>query len=72
MSKYKLFMDVFGDVLQEIALANDVHLLPMYFIINAEGYIYTDGSEGISHVNFYKYVKNRVNISDNANYTCKL
>lgn len=63
MKEYKLFMDVSGDVLNDIAKENDVQLLPMYFIIGGESHIYTDGGEGISHVDFYKYVKNRVNIS---------
>lgn len=63
MSDYKLFMDVSGDVDKEIADKGGVQLVPMDFIIGEETFTYTDRSDGIDPVDFYKYVKDRVHIS---------
>ena len=63
MREYKLFMDVSGDVAQEIADKSGVKLVPMDFVIGNETYTYTDRSDGIAPVDFYKYVKDRVHIS---------
>lgn len=63
MSSYRLFMDVSGDVLREIAEKAEVQLLPMDFIIGNETQTYTDREDGIHPVDFYKFVKNRVHIS---------
>ena len=63
MTKYRLFMDVSGDVDREIAEKAGVQLVPMEFIIGNETYIYTDREDGMSHVDFYKFVKDRVHIS---------
>lgn len=63
MTNYKLFMDVSGDVDRSIAEQADVQLVPMEFIIGNETYTYTDREDGVSHTDFYNYVKNRVHIS---------
>ena len=63
MTKYRLFMDVSGDVDRNIAEQAGVQLVPMEFIIGNEIYTYTDREDGMSHVDFYKFVKNRVHIS---------
>lgn len=63
MEQYKLFMDVSGDVMADIATQADVKLLPMNFVIGGESYVYTDRDDGINPLDFYKYVKDRVHIS---------
>ena len=63
MTNYKLYMDVSGDVDQSIAEAAGVQLVPMEFIIGNDTYTYTDRQDGMSHTDFYKFVKNRVHIS---------
>ena len=63
MIKYRLFMDVSGDVERNIAEQAGVQLVPMEFIIGNETYTYTDREDGMSHVDFYKFVKDRVHIS---------
>ena len=63
MTKYRLFMDVSGDLDRNIAEQAGVDLVPMEFIIGNETYTYTDREDGMSHVDFYKFVKDRVHIS---------
>lgn len=61
MKQYKLFMDVSGDVLHEIA-GDSVGLVPMEFIIDGKSYIYTDSDEGMNPIEFYQYVKQGIAI----------
>lgn len=63
MNRYKLFMDVSGDVMPDIAIQAEVQLLPMNFIIGGQSFVYTDRDDGIDPIDFYKYVKDRVHIS---------
>lgn len=60
---YALFMDVSGDLDQDIADKAGVKLLPMDFIIGGNVYTYTDRSDGIDPIEFYRHVKNREAIS---------
>lgn len=62
-TNYKLFMDVSGDVDRSVAEQAGVKLVPMEFIIGNETYTYTDREDGMLHVDFYKFVKDRVHIS---------
>ncbi len=55
MKGYKLFMDVSGDVMPDIA-KGEVQLLPMEFEIGNDEYVYTDGNDGMDPVEFYKFV----------------
>lgn len=60
---YKLFMDVSGDVDQNIAEQAGIKLLPMEFIIGGNVYTYTDREDGIDTIDFYRHIKNRESIS---------
>ncbi|MCM1289097.1 MAG: DegV family protein [Corallococcus sp.] len=62
-NKYALFMDVSGDLDQNIADQAGVKLLPMDFIIGGNVYTYTDRPDGIDPIDFYRHVKNREAIS---------
>ena len=59
MKGYKLFMDVSGDVMADIA-KGEVQLLPMEFEIGNDEYVYTGGNDGMDPVEFYKFVKQGV------------
>lgn len=59
MKGYKLFMDVSGDVMPDIA-KGEVQLLPMEFEIGNDEYVYTGGNDGMDPVEFYKFVKQGV------------
>ena len=51
MKGYKLFMDVSGDVMADIA-KGEVQLLPMEFEIGNDEYVYTGGNDGMDPVSF--------------------
>lgn len=59
MKDYLLFMDVAGDSLVEYEEANNITLVPMRFMIEDNGYVYTDRSEGLSAESFYTFVKEK-------------
>ena len=62
MSDYLLFMDVSGDLDPQFAIEHDIHLVPMQFIINGEAKTYNYTDSEIDLVDFYKFVKEEVQI----------
>ena len=59
---YDLYMDVSGDIMPDMVKANDLHLIPMEFIIDDEVFLYDYFGTDFDVVKFYDEMKMKVNI----------
>lgn len=62
MQDYDLFMDVSGDIMPEMVKVNNLHLIPMEFIVDSDSFMYDYFDTDFDIVKFYDDMKKKVNI----------
>lgn len=62
MQEYELFMDVAGDIMPDMIKDNNLHLIPMEFVIDGQSSTYDYFNGDFDLLEFYNEIKKKINI----------